>query len=65
MKRPPRPKTQPVVLGWMWRGIVANALILSVSIFGTYLLALWAYAGAFLSEDITDITRTHCSIWDQ
>lgn len=65
MKRPPRPKTQPVVLGWMWRGIVANALILSVSIFGTYLLALWAYAGAFFSEDITDITRTHCSIWDQ
>ncbi len=64
MKRPPRPKTQPVVMGWMWRGIVANALILTVCIFCTYLLALWAYAGAFLSEDITDITRTHCAIWD-
>jgi Ca2+-transporting ATPase len=64
MKRPPRPKTQPVVMGWMWRGIVANALILTVCIFCTYLLALWAYAGAFFSEDITDITRTHCAIWD-
>jgi protein-arginine kinase len=64
MRRPPRPKTQPVVMMWMWRGIVANALILTVCIFGTYLLALWAYAGAFLSEDITDITRTHCAIWD-
>ena len=63
MKRKPRPKTQPVVLPWMWRGIVANGLILTVCIFCTYLLALWAYAGAFLSDDIIDPTRTSCAIW--
>jgi len=64
MKRPPRPKTQPVVRAWMWRNIVVNSMILTVCIFCTYMLALWAYAGAFLSEDITDITREHCTIWD-
>ena len=47
----------------MWRGIVANGLILTVCIFCTYLLALWAYAGAFLSDDIIDPTRTSCAIW--
>eukprot|EP01047_Picozoa_sp_COSAG01_P005184 COSAG01_NODE_175_length_22996_cov_18.857892_14_plen_1178_part_00 len=63
MKRAPRPKKQPVVLGWMWRGIVANGMILTACIFGTYMFALWVYAGAFLSEDITDLTREHCAIW--
>ena len=53
MKRAPRPKTQPVVMMWMWRGIVANGMILTVCIFCTYMLALWAYAGAFQSDDIT------------
>merc|ERR1719247_3424972 len=63
MKRKPRPKEQPVVVNWMWFGIVANGMILTLCIFGTYMLALWAYAGAFLSEDITDPTRTQCAIW--
>ena len=63
MKRSPRPKTQPVVLPWMWRGIVANGMILTVCIFCTYMLALWAYAGAFTTADISDITREHCAIW--
>ena len=63
MKRAPRPKTQPVVMMWMWRGIVANGMILTVCIFCTYMIALWAYAGAFTSDDITDITREKCSIW--
>ena len=65
MKRAPRPKTQPVVQGWMWRGIVANGVILTVCIFCTYMLALWAYAGAFLSEDITNPTRESCAIWPE
>jgi len=63
MKRAPRPKTQPVVMNWMWRGIVANGIILTVCIFCTYLIALHAYAGAFLSDKITDSERTSCSIW--
>jgi magnesium-transporting ATPase (P-type) len=63
MKRAPRPKTQPVVMMWMWRGIVANGMILTVCIFCTYMIALWAYAGAFLTEDISDPTRQRCAIW--
>jgi magnesium-transporting ATPase (P-type) len=63
MKRKPRPKTQPVVLNWMWRGIVANGMILTVCIFCTYLIALYAYAGAFLTDDITDPKRESCAIW--
>ena len=63
MKRAPRPKTQPVVIMWMWRGIVANGMILTVCIFCTYLIALWAYAGAFVSANISDPTRESCAIW--
>jgi len=47
----------------MWRGIVANGVILTVCIFSTYILALHAYAGAFTSDDITDPLRPRCSIW--
>jgi magnesium-transporting ATPase (P-type) len=63
MKRKPRPRTQPVVMMWMWRGIVANGLILTVCIFCIYMLALWAYAGAFDTEEIISPTRESCTIW--
>jgi Ca2+-transporting ATPase len=63
MKRKPRPKTQPVVLMWMWRGIVANGVILTICIFSTYMLCLWAYAGAFTTDDITGPNRDKCAIW--
>jgi potassium/sodium efflux P-type ATPase len=65
MKRKPRPKEQPVVMMWMWRGIVANGVILTVCIFCTYLLCLWAYAGAFQTDDITSPLRAKCTIWDK
>jgi len=63
MKRAPRPKTQPIVLMSMWFGIVAHGCILTACIFSTYMVALWAYAGAFVSADITDDTRSSCAIW--
>merc|ERR1719310_1986606 len=63
MKRAPRPKTQPIVLMSMWGGIVAHGMILTMCIFSTYVLALWAYADAFLTEDITDESRVSCYIW--
>lgn len=63
MKRPPRPKKQPIVMMWMWQGIVVNGLIITVCIFCTYILALWAYAGAFQSDDITSESREYCYIW--
>jgi len=65
MKRKPRPKEQPVVMMWMWRGIVANGVILTICIFCTYLLCLWAYAGAFQTDDITSPLRAKCTIWDK
>merc|ERR1712205_142726 len=49
---------------WMWRGIVANGVILTVCIFCTYMLCLWAYAGAFTSDDITSPLREKCTIWN-
>jgi len=64
MKRAPRPKTQPIVLLSMWGGIIAHGMILTCCIFSTYMVALWAYAGAFLSDDITSDTRFKCAIWD-
>jgi magnesium-transporting ATPase (P-type) len=64
MKRAPRPKTQPIVLMSMWIGIVAHGMILTACIFSTYMVALWVYAGAFVSDDITDTSRQTCSIWD-
>merc|ERR1719408_735250 len=63
MKRPPRPKKQPIVMMWMWQGIVVNGLIITACIFCTYILALWAYAGAFQSDDITSESREYCYIW--
>ena len=52
-------------MNWMWRGIVANGLILTACIFYTYMIALWAYAGAFTSDEIIDPTRTSCAIWEK
>ena len=34
-------------------------------IFYTYMIALWAYAGAFKSTEIIDPTRTSCAIWEK
>lgn len=65
MKRPPRPKKQPIVMMWMWQGIIINGLIITVCIFCTYILALWAYAGAFQSDDITNEDREYCYIWPE
>ena len=57
MKRNPRPKSQPVVTVWMWHRIVVNGVILCVCNFCTYMLCLWAYAGAFATDDIKSIRR--------
>jgi len=65
MKKRPRPKTQPVVVTWMWISIVINGMIITICIFCTYTLALYAYSGAFLSDDITDEYRSSCTIWDE
>ena len=66
MDERPRPKTQPVVEPWMWKGIVVNGLVLSACIMATYVVALDAYAGAFQQEAITGVKgdyRETCNIW--
>jgi len=60
----PRPKTQPIVLPWMWQSIVVNGLILTFVIFLTYLCNLQAYTGAILQDDIASETKSDCTIWD-
>merc|ERR1719298_207605 len=52
LKLRPRPKEQPIVLGWMWQGITANALILSAVIIGVYLWALSHYVGELDGNEI-------------
>merc|ERR1711907_30441 len=52
LKERPRPKKQPIVLGWMWQGITANALILSAVIIGVYLWALNHYVGELDGNEI-------------
>lgn len=38
LKERPRPRSQPIILPWMWQSICVNGLILSVSIICVYLL---------------------------
>jgi len=63
MDKKPRPKTQPVVLPWMWRCIVANGVILTCCIMAVYIVALDAYAGAYFQSDIDRDTRSSCVVW--
>jgi len=49
----PRPKDEPVVLGWMWVSICGNGILLSAVIIGVYVAALYHYCdGLIFQEDI-------------
>eukprot|EP00929_Paragymnodinium_shiwhaense_P102616 TRINITY_DN6580_c0_g1_i1.p1 TRINITY_DN6580_c0_g1~~TRINITY_DN6580_c0_g1_i1.p1 ORF type:complete len:496 (+),score=109.42 TRINITY_DN6580_c0_g1_i1:1528-3015(+) len=53
MNSAPRPRDEPVVLGWMWTSINVNAGVLSVVILFVYILALTYYCdGAVFIDDI-------------
>jgi len=39
----PRPKTEPIILSWMWLSITVNGMILSAVIIGVYLVSLDHY----------------------
>merc|ERR1712151_162998 len=53
LKQRPRPKSEPVVLGWMWLNMVMNALILSTVVIAVYVVALLHFLDdRFLIEDI-------------
>ncbi len=64
MKDKPRPKTEPIVLSWMWQSIVVNGMLLTIVIFMVYLCNLMAYTGSILQDDIIDINKMECTVWD-
>jgi magnesium-transporting ATPase (P-type) len=53
LKSPPRPKSEPIVLWWMWVGIMANGLILSAVILGVYIFCLEKYVGTTQFKEFT------------
>merc|ERR1719331_3721043 len=53
LEQRPRPKSEPVVLGWMWLNMVMNALILSAVVIAVYVVALMHFLDdRVLIEDI-------------
>lgn len=53
LKQLPRPKEEPIVLGWMWWSINMNAFLLSGIIIGIYVWSLHIFCdGKILAEDI-------------
>ncbi|KAH8070010.1 calcium-transporting ATPase [Aureococcus anophagefferens] len=63
MDKKPRPKAQPVIMPWMWKCIIANGMIMTAGITATYVVALHAYAGTYLTENIDRKTRDSCVVW--
>ena len=58
LKLRPRPKTEPIVLGWMWFAMILNGAVLSLVIIGVYIFALVEYCdGEVLQAKIQDITN--------
>merc|ERR1711972_625986 len=56
LKERPRPKNEPVVLGWMWLSMVMNGAVLSAVIIGVYVVALMHYCdGALTQVDISEL----------
>jgi len=53
LKQRPRPKSEPVVLGWMWFSMILNGAVLSLVVIVVYVCALLKYCDeSILQEDI-------------
>merc|ERR1711971_138597 len=53
IKMQPRPKQEPIVLGWMWASIMMNGIILSGVIIFIYIVSLQQYCdGEYLQTEI-------------
>jgi magnesium-transporting ATPase (P-type) len=56
LKAQPRPKEEPIVIGWMWMSINMNGAILSGVIIGIYMFALQHFCdGAINQSDILKV----------
>merc|ERR1712203_34041 len=58
MNERPRPKTQPIVLPWMWQCMVVNSISLAAVILGVYVWALEFYIGETDLETIAKISSS-------
>merc|ERR1719262_892267 len=54
MKDRPRPKTQPVMLKWMWQSTTVNGLILTFTVILCYIIALQYYVGNVAQEAVSN-----------
>jgi Ca2+-transporting ATPase len=62
----PRPKEEPIVLGWMWWSINMNAFLLSAIIIGIYVWSLLIYCeGNIFAKDIYDVIPDYNNKLDQ
>jgi len=52
LQQPPRPKNEPIVLGWMWVSILLNGFVLSAVIIAVYTISLHHYLGVVFLDDI-------------
>merc|ERR1711879_195349 len=56
LKAPPRPKEEPMVIGWMWMSINMNGAILSAVIIGVYIISLQHFCDGNINQ--TDIIES-------
>eukprot|EP00928_Gymnodinium_smaydae_P012483 TRINITY_DN1451_c0_g1_i6.p1 TRINITY_DN1451_c0_g1~~TRINITY_DN1451_c0_g1_i6.p1 ORF type:complete len:1115 (+),score=282.79 TRINITY_DN1451_c0_g1_i6:76-3420(+) len=57
IKAQPRPKSEAIVLGWMWCSIIINSVVLSGVIIGVYVFSLAHFCdGKVFQADILDLT---------
>merc|ERR1719401_2253592 len=56
LKAQPRPKEEPIVIGWMWMSINMNGAILSAVIIGVYIISLQHFCDGAINQ--TDILKT-------
>jgi magnesium-transporting ATPase (P-type) len=65
LKHMPRPKKEPVVLGWMWFNMVLNGAVLSIVVIAVYICALVKYCdGAILQDDIASLPDSETRLAD-
>jgi len=56
LKARPRPKTEPIMLGWMWMSSIVNGAILTAVIIAVYILCLMHFCdGQILQDDILNL----------
>merc|ERR1712151_1250274 len=51
LKQRPRPKSENVVLGWMWFNMVLNGAVLSIVVIAVYICALMKYCDGAILQD--------------